>query len=94
MHSAKKKMNTMTARNNTKARPAPPTLTRAEAQRRQREKYAKMSKAGMTVAEMCRAMDTEELSANVRRGGSAAIAEEAYRAGLYPIPDPELDIGV
>lgn len=53
-----------------------------------------MSHQGMTIAEMCRAMPDDELAANAKRGGVAAIAEETFRAGNIPIPDHDLDLGV
>jgi hypothetical protein len=62
--------------------------------RMQRSRYGAMAKNGMNAAEMCRAMSDSELSANARRGGMAAIAEEAYRAGNIVPPCPDLDLGV
>lgn len=76
------------------AKPAVPELTKAAALRMQRQKYEKMSSGGMTAAEMCRAMTDDELAANAGRGGVAAIAEEAYRAGNAVMPDHDLDLGV
>lgn len=70
-------------------KPAAPELTQAAAMRMQRNRFN-----GMTAAEMCRAMDAEELEANAKRGGLAAIAEEAYRAGNIVMPDNDLDLGV
>lgn len=75
-------------------KPAAPELTKAAAMRMQRTRYGAMAKDGMNAAEMCRAMDAEELAANAKRGGLAAIAEEAYRAGNIVMPDPDLDLGV
>ena len=58
----------------------------------------------MTVAEILRNMPDAELRRNARRGGIAAIAEQARRQqqarmggasfGAPIMPDPELDIGV
>lgn len=76
------------------AEPAAPELTKAAAMRMQRQKYEKMARGGMTTAEMCRAMPDDELAANAGRGGVAAIAEEAYRAGNAVMPDHDLDLGV
>lgn len=76
------------------APPASPELTKSVAMRMQRRRYGKMSHQGMTIAEMCRAMPDDELAANAKRGGVAAIAEETFRAGNIPIPDHDLDLGV
>lgn len=86
----------MTTRNmpTSRAAPAPAELTKAAAMRMQRNRYGAMSRSGMNAAEMCRAMPDAELVANAKRGGVAAIAEEAYRAGLYVAPHPKLDLGV
>jgi hypothetical protein len=39
-------------------------------------------------------MPDDELERNAKRGGPAAIAEEAFRAGNMVAPCPDLDIGV